>query len=201
MRRGRALAMVAVAGVLALASLVQPLRQADGMLWRVAGRPVDAIGHLQQQWQRLSRHCSKVTAWPAGSPRWREVQATLAAYSPPASAGATPVQVLGWTGEPVGTAGSPGPPGSSATEWLLAEVAWPQGPAARPGQPGALDPAIVPLRRDGAGLRVLAEGVWSGDSGPWLAPVFIRRFLAQRVPALPAALRQCLDPQLPPFAG
>jgi len=68
------------------------------------------------------------------------------------------------------------------------------------GGAGAIDPAIVPLRRVGEALQVQAAGVWSGDTGPWWAPVFIRRQLAERLPALPAALRQCLDPTLPPFA-
>ena len=53
---------------------------------------------------------------------------------------------------------------------------------------------------DAAG-QLQAGGVWSGDTGPWSAPVFIRRFLADRLPALPAPLRQCLDPQLLPFSS
>jgi hypothetical protein len=58
-----------------------------------------------------------------------------------------------------------------------------------------LDPAIAPLRRGSAGLQVLTEGVWSGGTGPWAAPAFIRRWLQHQVPALPADLALCLDPQ------
>ena len=97
--------------------------------------------------------------------------------------------------------------GAGDDEWLLAEVRWP-GPAGNatpsalyPAIGPAIDPAIVPLRRVNGALQVQAAGVWSGDTGPWWPPVFIRRQLAERLPALPAALRQCLDPQRPPFAG
>lgn len=179
MRRRVAAAAMLVAGSVAALSLLRPLPQDQGVLLEVAGRPVDVAGRLHGAWQRLVRRCGGVTTWPPGSPRWQAVQATLAGYSPPASAGAQPVQVLGW--------------GDGADEWLLAEVQWaPRG--------AALDPAIVPLARRGGALQVQAAGVWSGDTGPWAAPVFIRRFLAERLPDLPAALRLCLDPQLPPFA-
>ena len=81
-----------------------------------------------------------------------------------------------------------------------------------PGAPGAppaggaagpaiapLDPAIVALHQVATGLQVQTESVWSGDTGPWAAPVFIRRWLRQQVPALPASLVVCLDPQWPVF--
>jgi len=116
-----------------------------------------------------------------------KAQRTLADHSSSASRSALPVQLLG--------------SGSGDAEWLLAEVHWPGAATSEPAQPAPLDPAIVPLHRQGGMLRVAAAGVWSGDTGPWWAPVFIRRQLAVRLPALPAALRQCLDPQLPPFAG
>ena len=63
-----------------------------------------------------------------------------------------------------------------------------------------LDPAIVPLHRVGGALQVQSAGVWSGDTGPWAAPVFIRRWLQQQVPGLPPDLAHCLDPTWPAFA-
>jgi hypothetical protein len=110
------------------------------------------------------------------------VQQALAAHSPPASRGARPLQVL------------------QVDDWLLTEVAWDRPAAGLDAGAAALDPAIVPLRRSGSVLQVQAEGVWSGDTGPWAAPPFIRRWLQRQVPAAPAALALCLDPAWPVFA-
>jgi hypothetical protein len=182
--RRRALWLLAAAAPLLLAvSMLQPRAQDQGLLIDLAGRPVDALGTLQARWQRLVRECSTLQRPAAGSPTWQQAQQALAGHSPPASHGARPLQLL-----------------QAATgEWLLAEVVW-DGPGSAPaGAP--LDPAIVPLRRVGARWQVLGEGVWSGDTGPWHAPVFIRRWLRQQVPGLPPALALCLDPQWPAFAG
>lgn len=178
-RRLPAAALVVAVLLLAL-SLLRPLRHDDGWLLEVAGRPVDLAGQLQDRWVRLSRHCQPVTRWPADSPVARQARQVLAAYSPPASQGAQPVQLLGW--------------GAGPAPWLLAEVRWDG--SAGPG----LDNAIVPLRRGSDGRwQVQAEGVWSGTPGPWWGPTLIRRYLRQRLPAVPEALVDCLDPTLPPF--
>ncbi len=174
------------APLLLLASQVRLLPQDQGVLLDLAGHPVDAAGRLQASWQRWSRDCSGVQRWPAGSAPWQAAQQVLAAHSPPASQRARPLQLLQ----------------DASGAWLLAEVLW-DGPAASPtaAAPAApLDPAIVPLRLTAAGLQVQTAGVWSGDSGPWAAPVFIRRWLLQQVPGLPADLALCLDPQWPAFA-
>ena len=180
MRRSTAAACLVVASGLLLLSQLRLLPQDQGVLLEVSGRPVDAAGQLQGAWLRLVRRCGTVTTLADGSAAWQEAQRVLAGYSPPASLAARPVQVLSW--------------GEGDAQWLLAEVRW-GGSAIAP-----LDPAIVPLARRGGVLQVQAGGVWSGDTGPWSAPVFIRRFLADRLPALPAALSQCLDPQLRPFS-
>jgi len=188
--RRRALTVLAAAApLLLLASQLRLLPQDDGVLLAVAGRPIDAAGAWQARWQRLVRDCSGVRRWPAGSATWLMAQQALAAHSPPASHGARPVQLLE----------------DASGDWLLAEVLW-DNPAAVPataatGASAPLDPAIVPLRRSTAGMLVQTTGVWSGDTGPWQAPVFIRRWLRQQVPGLPAALPLCLDPQWPAFAG
>lgn len=182
MRRSTAAACLVVASGLLLLSQLRLLPQDQGVLLEVSGRPVDAAGQLQGAWLRLVRRCGTVTALADGSAAWQEAQRVLAGYSPPASLAARPVQVLSW--------------GEGDAQWLLAEVRWDGSAIAI----APLDPAIVPLARRGGNLQVQAGGVWSGDTGPWSAPVFIRRFLADRLPALPAPLRQCLDPQLRPFS-
>ncbi|MBP7667271.1 MAG: hypothetical protein KA774_10525 [Burkholderiaceae bacterium] len=182
--RRRALWLLAAAAPLLLAaSLLQPRAQDQGLLFDLAGRPVDALGMLRAGWQRLQRDCSAVQRPAAGSPAWQQAQHALAAHSPPASHGARLLQLL---------LAAPG-------DWLLAEVVWDR-PGSAPGS-APLDPAIVPLRRVGTQWQVLGEGVWSGDTGPWHAPVFIRRWLRQQVPGLPPALSLCLDPRWPAFAG
>jgi hypothetical protein len=186
--RRRALWTLALAApLLLLASQLRLLPQDQGVLLELAGRPVDAAGQLQGVWQRLSRDCSGVRRWPAGSGPWLAAQQALAAHSPPASRGARPLQLLQ----------------DASGDWLLAEVLW-NGPGALPGSAAnsaPLDPAIVPLRRTATGLQVQPAGVWSGDTGPWAAPVFIRRWLQQQVHGLPADLALCLDPQWPAFSG
>lgn len=182
--RRSALTVLAVAApLLLLASQLRLLPQDGGVLLEVAGRPVDAAGALQASWQSLVRDCSKVQRWQAGSPPWIEAQQALAAHSPPASWGARPLQLLQ----------------DVSGNWLLAEVLW-DGPGAA-GSSAPLDPAIVPLRRSAGGLLVQTAGVWSGDSSPWQAPVFIRQWLHRQIPDLPAMLPLCLDPQWPAFAG
>ncbi len=186
--RRRALRTLAlVAPLLLLATQVRLLPQDAGVLLELAGQPVDAAGAVQAGWQRLARDCSGVQRWPAGSAPWAQAQQALAAHSPPASRGARPLQLLQ----------------DASGDWLLAEVLW-DGPGAATDAAAIsapLDPAIVPLRRSAAGLQVQPAGVWSGDTGPWQAPVFIRRWLQQQVPGLPADLALCLDPQWPAFAG
>ena len=200
MRRRTAAGLLVIASAGLALSQVRLLPQDQGVLLEINGRPVDAAGRLLGLWQRGVRRCGGVQALAPGSARWVEAQQLLAGYSPPASMLARPVQLLAWG--PRRADGQRVPAGDADSEWLLAEVVWPAvsaGPGQAPLAP--LDPTIVPLARRGGVLQVQAAGVWSGDAGPWAAPVFIRRFLAQRLPGLPAPLRQCLDPQLAPFAA
>lgn len=181
MQRRTSAALLLISCAVLLLSQLRPLPQDQGLLLSVSGRPVDALGWLQGQWQRAVRDCRSVRRLPAGSPAWDEARQHLARYSPPASLGARPLQVLAW--------------GERDAQWLLAEVAWDAAPQpASAATVAPLDPAIVPLARQGGLLQVQAAGVWSGDAGPWFAPVFIRRYLGERLPAAPAALLQCLDP-------
>ena len=187
MRRRTAGGLLLVVSALAVLSQVRLLPQDQGVLLELAGQPYDVAGRLLGLWQRGTRACSSVVRLAPSTARWQEARQVLAAYSPPASAAAWPVQLLAQ--------------GSGDAEWLLAELRW-DGAAAATAATAItpqLDPAIVPLRRQGGQLQVVATGVWSGDTGPWFAPVFIRRLLAQRLPDLPTALHQCLDPQLAPF--
>ena len=212
MRRRTAAGLLVIASAGLLLSQFRLLPQDQGVLLEINGRPVDAAGRLLGLWQRLARQCGAVQALAPGSARWLEAQRVLAGYSPPASLLARPVQVLAWgpgraggraDGRADGQAGNQGVmAGDADSEWLLAEAVWPAVSASPGGAALApLDPSIVPLARRGGVLHVQASGIWSGDAGPWAAPVFIRRFLAERLPGLPAPLRQCLDPQLAPFAA
>jgi hypothetical protein len=165
-RRPRALLALALAAPLLLAATQLRLQPRDqGLLLDVAGTPVDAIGRLQGAWQWLARDCGTVWRPRAGSPVWQAAQRVLAAHSPPASAGARPLQLL------------------QQGDWLLAELRW-DGPGAA-GATAPLDPAIVPLRRIDGRWQVQEAGVWSGDTGPWAAAPRIpgRRFLQSPGPS------------------
>jgi hypothetical protein len=185
-RRQALWTLALAAPLLLLATQLHLLPQDEGVLLDVAGQPVDAAGRLLGAWQQLSRQCSGVQRLQAGSAPWQAAQQALADHSPPASRGARPLQLLQ----------------HASGDWLLAEVVWDGPGAAAAGTAGSapLDPAIVPLHRTGGVLQVQSAGVWSGDTGPWAAPVFIRRWLQRQVPGLPADLALCLDPAWPAFA-
>lgn len=181
--RRRALWTLALASPLLLAlTQLRWLPQDEGVLLQIGQKTIDINGVLADRWQSALRRCDKVQRWHAGSALWLQAGDVLAAHSPPASAAARPLQVLSWQQDGI--------------ESMLVEVVWDAVPTVAP-----LNPAIVPLQKADGRWQVLQAGVWSGDTGPWHTPVFVRRWLTRQVPTLPAPLVQCLDVQAHLFGG
>lgn len=140
-------------------------RQADnGTLLRVGEQDLDVKGQARQAWTRLTRRCAEVRMLAADDARWTASLAAIRHYSPPDSLTAR-ITVLSQQGE-----------------WLLAQV-----------ESDRLLPAVVTLKSQGPGAALVPQGVWSGNTAPWLATPLIRDYLVRQVPGLPRALVDCLD--------
>ncbi len=164
MKRPVALVVLALATALVV-DLHMDWRRADnGVLLRVSEQDVDVWGHARQSWTRLTRDCEPVQRLQAADALWDHALAAIRAYSPPDS------QTARITGL------------SRQGDWLLAQV-----------ESDRLLPAVVAMRGQGAGIVLVPQGVWSGNTAPWLAAPWIRDYLLRQVPELPRALVDCLE--------
>jgi hypothetical protein len=138
----------------------------DGRYFAVwEGRKHDVMGWVSEGSNQLWRNCRAVQRLPSDNPTAAQVLALISDYSPPDSRQAKLVSL------------------QQQGDWLLAELAF-----------ATLNPAVVVLRNDPAGLRLPERAVWSGSTAPWLPGPRIRDHLQQQVPELPAALLACYDP-------
>lgn len=141
--------------------------QADnGHLLVVDGRPIDVQGGMNSLLNRVRRDCTTVQALPASDALLQAPLQVLREHSPPASRSA---RVAGaW----------------ASGDWMLFEVEF-----------DALLPAVVLMHKTGTDWAVTPQGVWSGQTQPWLAGPLIRAYLSHQVGSAPAPLLACFDPQ------
>jgi hypothetical protein len=137
----------------------------NGVLLLVDGRAVDAQGWLSDRLTRLQRDCRHVTRLQLDDERLLATTLTLKAYSPPDSD--TARITAAWTAGP----------------WMLVEVAFDK-----------LLPAVVLMKQADSGWRISPEGIWSGQTHPWVAAPLIRNYLASRAPDVPDDLLACFEP-------
>ena len=140
----------------------------NGHLLVVDGRPVDAQGWLSDQVNRMRRDCSQVTRLQVQDERLAAAMWALKTYSPPASQ--TARISAAWTTD----------------QWLLVEAAFDD-----------LLPAVVLMTRVDTRWAIAPQGIWSGQTHPWMAAPLIRDYLARQVPAAPGHLLACFDPTEP----
>lgn len=164
MKRRAAVIVLAITTALVIDLHVDWRRADNGVLLRAGEQDIDIWGHAREAWTRLTRSCGSVQHLHADDPTWRATQDAIRAYSPPASHTARVVAL------------------SRQGDWLLAEVT-----------SDTLMPAVVTLRSQGPTLALVPQGVWSGNTAPWLAAPWIRDYLRRQVPDLPQALAQCLQ--------
>jgi hypothetical protein len=141
--------------------------QADnGHLLVVDGRPIDVQGWMNNLLNRVRRDCTTVQALQATDTLLHAPLQVLREHSPPASRSA---RLAGaW----------------ASGGWMLLEVEF-----------DALLPAVVLMHKTGADWTVAPQGVWSGQTQPWLAAPLIRAYLSRQVTSAPAPLLACFDPQ------
>jgi len=138
----------------------------DGRYFAVwEGRKHDVIGWMSDGSNQLWRNCSGVQHLRSDSPMAVQVLAVIGEYSPPDSRQAKLVSL------------------QRQADWLVAELTF-----------ATLNPAVVVLRDEPAGLRLPERAVWSGSTAPWQPGPRIRDHLQQQVPEVPAALLSCYDP-------
>ena len=135
----------------------------DSWLLRVDGRPVDVAGYLSERYTQLTRHCRHVQALSPSDPLHAYALRAVVQYSPPDSLSARIVQA------------------SRQGDWVLAQVKFRQ-----------LQDAVVLLQTTAYGPVIAQGGVWSGATHPHRPDPIIRRYLQNRVPAVPANLLACL---------
>ena len=137
----------------------------NGWLLNVDGREVDAIGIAQEKWVQLTRNCKQVQQLDAKSESYLAVQKLIQEYSPPSSESAHIVQLM------------------NLQDWYLAEVKFKE-----------LLPAVVLMDTDQGQPRMVPHAIWSGETHPWLAAPFIRKYLTSKAPQSPRQLLACFDP-------
>jgi hypothetical protein len=137
----------------------------NGWLLNVDGREVDAIGMAQEKWVQLTRNCSQVKQLDSKSESYLAVQKLIQEYSPPSSESAHIVKLV------------------TLQDWYLAEVEFKE-----------LLPAVVLMDTDQGQLRMVPHAIWSGETHPWLAAPFIRKYLSSQAPQSPRQLLACFDP-------
>jgi len=137
----------------------------NGVLLVVDGREIDAMGMLEEKWLRLTRNCERVHKIDPSAKQYLDIQKTIQAYSPPSSESAQIVSLL------------------STGEWSLAQV-----------QFKALLPAVVLVHREAGEQIIVPNAIWSGETHPWLAAPYIRRYISGKVPQAPRQLLDCFEP-------
>ena len=163
-----ALSALALTFVAVTLSHVEWQRSDNGHLLVLDGRPLDVLGWLDQQRNRLQRNCSAVQELQAGEAALQAPLAVLKEFSPPASRSA---RVAGaW----------------ALGDWMLLEVTFAE-----------LLPAVVLLQETDQGWDVAPQGVWSGQTHPWQAAPLIRAYLSRQVPRAPAPLLACFELRSP----
>ncbi len=138
----------------------------DGSYFGVwQGRKHDVMGWAADSGNRLLRDCSEVKRLNASSPTGMQALQLIEGYSPPDSRQAQLVSLL------------------QQGDWLVAELTFVQ-----------LNPAVVLLRAEPAGLRLPERAVWSGSTAPWEPGPRIRAHLRAQAPQVPANLLACFEP-------
>ncbi len=139
--------------------------QDGGYLLRVQEKNRDVRGWAEDQLNVLLRSCASVQTHTATSPLGEQVLRQVRAYSTPQSLSA---RLLGL---------------QQQSDWLLGEFAFEQ-----------LNPAVVMFKVTDGQPVLQQDGIWSGTTEPWRPGPWIRRYLAQRGPELPAQLLRCYEP-------
>lgn len=139
-------------------------KKENGYLLMVDGREVDVIGIAQDQWLKAARNCENVLALEPTTQKYAEIKQLVQAYSPPNSESAHIVSLM------------------ATHNWYLAEVTFKE-----------LLPAVVLIQQTDAGLQIVPNAIWSGETHPWRAGPYIRNYISNKVPNAPQAILDCFE--------
>ena len=142
----------------------------NGTLLVIDNKPVDLLGAIHNQWNRVSRTCSAVTRLSPKDTKYQIAETLIRNYSPPSSQ--TAVVAGAWSME----------------SWTLVEVEFQD-----------LLPAVVLIQTTENQTLIVPNAVWSGYTQPWTAAPYIRNYIEQQAPQMPVALTRCFDTQSQSF--
>jgi hypothetical protein len=157
--------------LLAVVSIhIQWTTDENGTLMVIDNKPLDFLGAINNQWNKVTRTCSAVTRLSPSDEKYQIAQSLIRNYSPPHSKAA--VIAGAW----------------SMDSWTLVEVEFQD-----------LLPSVVLIQTSDSQTNIVPNAVWSGFTKPWVAAPFIRNYIEQQVPQMPVALTRCFDPQSQSF--
>jgi hypothetical protein len=170
MKRKAYLALLAVTLLAVISIHVHWTTNENGSLLVIDNKPVDLLGAVNNQWNRITRTCSAVTRLSPKEAKYQVAELLIRNYSPPSSQ--TAVIAGAWSME----------------SWTLVEVEFQD-----------LLPSVVLIHTTDNQMRIVPNAVWSGYTQPWTAAPYIRNYIEQQAPQMPVALTRCFDPQSQSF--
>ena len=170
MKKNAYLALLAVTLLAVISIHVHWTTNENGTLLFIDNKPVDFLGAINNQWNRVTRTCNAVTRLSPKDEKYQIAESLIRNYSPPSSQ--TAVIAGAW----------------SIESWTLVEVKFKD-----------LLPAVVLIQTTNSQPLIVPNAVWSGYTQPWAATPYIRSYIEQQVPQMPVALTRCFDPQSQSF--
>ena len=170
MKKNAYLALLAVTLLAVISIHVHWTTNENGTLLFIDNKPVDFLGAINNQWNRVARTCSAVTRLSPHEEKYQTAQSLIRNYSPPSSQ--TAVIASAWALE----------------SWTLVEVEFQD-----------LLPAVVLIQTTDNQTQIVPNAVWSGYTQHWKAAPYIRNYIEQQVPQMPVSLTRCFDAQSQSF--
>ena len=170
MKKKAYLALLAVTLLAVISIHVHWTTDENGTLMVIDDNPIDFLGAVNNQWNRVTRTCNAVTRLSPKDEKYTIAQSLIRNYSLPSSQ--TEVIAGAW----------------AMDSWTLVEVEFQE-----------LLPAVVLIQTKDNQTFIVPNSVWSGYTKPWAAAPYIRNYIEQQVPQMPVALTHCFDPQSQSF--
>ena len=162
MKRHVALSVLGVLVFFIVDSHVDIVSRDGGKLLEVSGRVYDTHGWLSEKLRQWTQDCSPVRSEATDGAVAVSVLKLVEQHSLPDSMNAKLLQL------------------NVQGDWAIAEVMFP-----------TLNPSVVVMHRVSDTWKIQDDAVWSGETSPWNAADFVRRYLQNKQPELPKALLNC----------
>ncbi len=163
MKRHVAATLLGVTGFLVMDSQMDWVQQDHGTLLEINGQKFDLQGWLAEKWRPWRQDCQRVRVEAHDTATAQAVLHTIQQHSLPDSLEAQLLQL------------------HLQADWAIAEVTF-----------KTLNPSIVVLRQHAGDWLIQDSAVWSGSTAPWQPAHFVRQYLQQQAPEMPAALIDCV---------